>query len=254
MKDYEEKGFTKNMVKIESLQGRPRVYVNALEQDSQKEQTPYAPPTLISKGTVQTTGGGVTELLSQTGGTVLFTVDPETGTVTIAGPIQASVTLNVGTINNTVIAGQGTIAGTVTNNRLIQNGTWNNGTFTTPAISGGTHDSFVAGTPTITGGNWSIGTLGTPAITGGNITNGTLSTPTVTGGSWTTGTFAGTPAMITLVDLSAMGTGNPTIKITATSSTPTVVFAGGTFGPTTAPEGFMKINVGGSSRYIPYWI
>lgn len=176
-----EEEFTKNMVKRSSFQGRERDYKMALDEDLRKEPSPYAPATLISKGNFQSAAGGVTELLSTEGGTILFTVDPDTGVVTIGGPVVASVTLTVGTINNGVIAGQTSLAGTLTNNRLIQAGTYNSGTFGTPAIAGGSWIGGFIGTPVITGGTFTsmVGTLingliGTSQITGGTINPASL--------------------------------------------------------------------------------
>jgi hypothetical protein len=59
-----------------------------------------------------------------------------------------------------------------------------------------------------------------------------------------------------LLDLSGIAAGSPNIKITATSDTPTVAFTdsgAANHAPTTAPAGYIEINVGGSSRYIPFW-
>ena len=136
----------------------------AVDEALTKEPSPYLNPTAVSKGILESRSGGVTALKDTTNGTTLFTVDPDTGTVTIAGPIQASVTLNVGTINNTTIAGAGTNAGTINNLRLINNGTFNNGTFGTPAITGGTLTNSLVVTPTVNNP-----TIGTPAVSGGTV-------------------------------------------------------------------------------------
>lgn len=56
------------------------------------------------------------------------------------------------------------------------------------------------------------------------------------------------------IDLTAISAGNPNLKITATSDTPTVTWTAlGTFIATTAPAGYMEITVGGNSRYVPFW-
>ena len=178
---YTKLGFGAGMRKTDSFAGRPREYQSALVNDLKQEPTPYLHQTAISKGTVSTTGGGVTEIRDVTGGTVLFTVDPTTGVVTIAGPITAQVTLNVGTINDTAITGQATLAGTLTNNRLIQNGTWTNGTFITSNIQNPT-----IGTPALAGGTVGGGVVN--AIIG-TINNMIVGTPTITGGSFVSGTF-----------------------------------------------------------------
>ena len=128
--------------------------------------------------------GGVMEVRDTTGGTILLTVDPDTGTVTIGGPLQANVTLNLGTITNTTIAGQGTITGTINNTRLINNGTYNNATLGTPAITGGTMNNAVFGTQDSTGGTIrsavvNNSTIGTPAATGGTLINPVLTSGTI---------------------------------------------------------------------------
>ena len=245
--DYDSK-----LRKKDSLASRPREYRNALQESILQEQTPYLQRTAISKGTVQANLGGVLELRDSTGGTILLTADPETGTVTIGGPLQANVTLNLGTITNTTIAGAGTIAGTINNTRLINNGTWNNGTFGTADITGGTMRSGVlnamtVGSPVVTSGTLTssvvnAATLGTPAITGG-----TASGMLFTAGNITTGTVTN------ILDLSGITAGSANLKVTATTDTPTVVFAGGTFGPTTAPAGYIEILVGANVRYFPFW-
>ena len=55
------------------------------------------------------------------------------------------------------------------------------------------------------------------------------------------------------LDVSAIDAGNPNLKITATSDTPTVAFTGGGNAPTTAPAGYLEILVGSTPRYIPFW-
>lgn len=63
----------------------------------------------------------------------------------------------------------------------------------------------------------------------------------------------GTSRFDGMLDLSNIAAGSANLKITATSDTPTVAFTGGANAPTTAPAGYMEINVGGNARYIPYW-
>ena len=56
------------------------------------------------------------------------------------------------------------------------------------------------------------------------------------------------------IDLSTISAGNPNLKITATSDTPTVTWTAlGTFPPSTAPAGYLEILVGANTRYIPFW-
>ena len=162
MKTYE--GFDQNMRKIDSLAARPREYKSALEENVDQEASPYLHQTAISQGTLRTNLGGRFEAYDMSGGTLLFTIDPETGVVTIAGSISAGVSLNLGTIVNTVIAGASTLAGTLTNQRLIQNGTWNNGTLGTPIMTGGTATNMVLETPTVNGTpNFDVN-AGSPAL------------------------------------------------------------------------------------------
>ena len=152
MKDYTNLGLGQRMVRKDSLAGRPRDYTLAVDQNVQVEPTPFLNRTAVAKGTLSTTLGGITEIRDSTGGTVLFTINPDTGVVTIAGSVVAQVGLNLGTISDSTIAGQSTLAGTLTNNRLINSGTYNNGTLGTPAITGGTINNTLVGTPAVTGG------------------------------------------------------------------------------------------------------
>ena len=178
---YEDIDLNIRLRRIDSPAGRPREYTTALDEDLAVEKTPYI-NTIISKGTMQTLAGGLPQFKSTSGtsgGTTIMDVDPDTGTVTIRGGLVAQQTLDLGTINNTKIAGTPELIGTFTNSRLINNGTWNNGTLGTPAITGGTVTSSVlnantVGSPSITSGTFTTSvinnsTIGTPAVTGGTI-------------------------------------------------------------------------------------
>jgi len=146
------------------LSARIPEWKSAQELEATQEWNPITPPVLTNRGTLQTISGGLPQFRSvsgTSGGTIIMDVDPATGTVTIRGGLVAQQTLDLGTINNTVLAGTPTLAGTLTNNRLINNGTWNTGTFGTPNISAGTHNNAFLGTPQTAGG-----TIGTPVITG----------------------------------------------------------------------------------------
>ncbi len=56
------------------------------------------------------------------------------------------------------------------------------------------------------------------------------------------------------IDLSTISAGNPNLKITATSDTPTVTWTAlGTNPPSAAPAGYLEILVGANTRYIPFW-
>lgn len=57
-----------------------------------------------------------------------------------------------------------------------------------------------------------------------------------------------------LVDLSAIGAGNPLLKIVATSDTPTATWGAAVGNEvSTAPTGWMEILIGETPYYIPYW-
>jgi len=189
MLDYSNFGYDRTLRRTTSLSSRLRErisqYTSALQQDLYVERTPIV-NTIISKGTLQTNLGGVLEVKDTTGGTTLFTVNPTTGVTTITGSLVTQQALSLGTIIDTVIAGQGTIRGTITNERLIQNGTYNTGTFGTPNVIAGTF-----GTPNILGGTHNNAFFGTLQTAGG-----TIGTPIITG----TPTFdvnAGTAALST---------------------------------------------------------
>ena len=193
MKDYDNLGLD-NRLRSKTI-NRPE-FQSALEYSLAVEETPYLNRTAISKGTLQTTGGGLPQFRSTLGtssGTVIMDVDPDTGTVTIRGGLVADSSLNLGTINNTKLAGTPELVGTFTNSRLINNGTWNSGTLGTPAITGGTFTSgvgnaLILGSPAVTSGTFTSSvlnsnTVGTPAITGGSMNNATFGTPEITGGT-----------------------------------------------------------------------
>ena len=174
MLDYSNFGYDRTLRSLTSLTSRLRErisrYTSALQQDIYVERTPLV-NTIISKGTLQTNLGGILEVKDSTGGTTLFTVNPITGVTTVTGSLVTQQALSLGTIIDTVIAGQGTIRGTITNERLIQNGTYNTGTFGTPNVVAGTF-----GTPNILGGTHNNAFLGTIQTAGG-----TIGTPRITG-------------------------------------------------------------------------
>src|SRR3990167_6578765 len=176
------------------LAAKPQEWVSAQEQETREEWNTNTPPILINRGTLQTTAGGLPQFKSTSGtsgGTTLLEVDPDTGTVTIRGGLVAQITLDLGTVNNTKLAGTPELIGTLTNSRLINNGTWNSGTFGTPTITGGTYNSGVFGTPNVTGGTHNNAFFGTLQTAGG-----TIGTPVITG-TPTFVTNAGTAALST---------------------------------------------------------
>jgi hypothetical protein len=59
-----------------------------------------------------------------------------------------------------------------------------------------------------------------------------------------------------LLDLSGIAAGSPNIKITKTTDVPVVAWnlVGAAFPPTTAPAGYLEIQDGANTRYLPFWI
>lgn len=208
MKDYSDIGLTKRLRKQDSIASKPSEFESVLAVSIKEESSPYLNRTAISKGTIETRSGGLPQFRSTigtSGGTIVMEVDPDTGTVTIRGGLVADSSLNLGTINNTKLAGTPELIGTLTNSRLINNGTWNNGTLGTPAITGGTINNIVFGTQDSTGGTIRTAvinnsTIGTQNATGGTlasvtVNNAIIGTPAITGGTHNSATF-GTPTII----------------------------------------------------------
>lgn len=132
------KDVTKYLQGKDSLAAQPRNYEKAIDRDIKFERTPYLNPVSVNKGTLQTASGGLPDFLSANGGTSIFTIDPDTGIVTINGAVVVSASLNLGTINNTKIGGTSQIIGTLTNNSLLTGGTYSNAFLGTPQLTGGT--------------------------------------------------------------------------------------------------------------------
>lgn len=158
-------GYDPRLRKVDSIAQRSRGFVTALSDNIRQEPTPFAPRTIISKGTIETTGGGLVQLFDTTGGTLIFTYDPDTGAITLNGALVNISVLNAGTIKSS------TFAGTFTNNSLSNGGTYNNGVFGTPSIVGGTYSNAVLTIPSLTGGTYNQAILGSPTITTGTITD-----------------------------------------------------------------------------------
>jgi hypothetical protein len=111
--------YDKFMRKADSLQARERGYTSVFQQKVTNDPDPYAPPTLISKGTVSTTLGGLVDLIDKSGGTTLFTYDPSTGVVQINGQLSLNANLRLGSttvIDAPLVLTQG---GTVINSPLL---------------------------------------------------------------------------------------------------------------------------------------
>jgi hypothetical protein len=178
MKDYQSIGLDKNLSPVARAK-RPE-HRSALRWDVLDEKNPWMPPTQVSKGTLQSNLGGVWEVRDTTGGTVLLTVNPDTGTVSIAGPVAANVTLSLGTITDTAIEGDSTHDGTLTSTGIVSGGTFNNGDIGTPAVTGGTIDAVTVGTPDITGGTMDSASFGTPTLQDATV-NGTFNLDTNAG-------------------------------------------------------------------------
>src|SRR3990167_4262458 len=139
MRDYSNFGFSSNLRRITSLTSRIRTQttgnISALQQDLLIEKSPYI-NTIVSKGTIQTTGGGVLDAQGSTGSSIL-NVNPITDTTTLTGAVTAGQSLNLGTISNGVIVGTTTFSGTITNSGIITGGSYNNPVLGTPTMQGG---------------------------------------------------------------------------------------------------------------------
>ncbi len=145
MQAYDELGLD-NKLRKTKLKSE---YISALTEDTRVEKSRLV-NNIVTKGTMQTTDGGLAQLDSVTGGTILFTVDPLTGEVTIAGPVIANVTLNLGTANNTAITGSSTLMGTLVSTGIVSGGTFNNITIGTSRSVGGTFNAALFETPSLT--------------------------------------------------------------------------------------------------------
>ena len=141
MIDYAKLNRTLGLRKPDSIAGRERTYNLAVHQDIRNEERPYAPRMFVSKGTILATLGGLTEFRDATGGTVIFTYNPDTGVITLNGGVIFSQTLNIGSINNTAIMGTSRNIGTFDLGVGTLGTLWNtniiNGTAGTLVVTGG---------------------------------------------------------------------------------------------------------------------
>lgn len=126
--------FNENMQPIDSPIAHKWKKEQNLDRAIQIQKNPYSDPTQISKGVTQTTAGGSFTLYDSTGGTAIFTYNPDTGVVTINGQLVANI-INTGTYSNINITG---------NSHLL--GTLSGGVIGTPSLIGGTLSSNVGGT------------------------------------------------------------------------------------------------------------
>lgn len=208
--DYSDIGLDSQLRNVSGPGGRPSNWETALTHDVQVEQTPYASPTFISKGTMQANLGGILELRDATGGTILLTANPDTGVVTISGSLVANAGINIGTLSNSLISGTTRTTGTILGSSIYLGGTFNSIVVGSPSVTSGTFTSSVlnantVGSPSITSGTLTssvlnANTVGSPSITSGTLTSSVVNsavigTPAITGGSMNTATF-GTPTVI----------------------------------------------------------
>lgn len=157
MKDYSNLGLNSKLRPSNGLSGKDNQYRSALEDNMHQEPTPLLHRTVVSNrgGTVQTNLGGLVDLRDTTGGTSIFTYDPDTGVITFNGPINLNGTFTLGT--NTVFNGPVTFnggmtlasQGTVTNRGIVFNGGATDGTAAVRMFnSGGTERLTWGITPT----------------------------------------------------------------------------------------------------------
>lgn len=154
--NYDNLNLAPNLRPNTSLSQRPRdTYVNAIDEDLKVEKTPFI-NTVISKGTVQTTLGGLTEFKDTTGGTTIFTINPDTGNITIVGTVIANQVVNAGTVLDASIQGTSSLSGTMANTGIISGGSLVNNAFSGGTIAGILNSPSIRGTPyfeTIVGTN-----------------------------------------------------------------------------------------------------
>ena len=174
MKNYTDIGLSSRLRRAESFSDRPREWQTDFEQDANVEKGPYSKPTEIQKGTSTTTLGGLFTIKDKTGGTVLMTVNPETGVITLAGDLNVTQTLSGGTLGTSTIIG-GTASNLNIHNPIIG----------TPAVTAGTATNYnlhnaIIGTSSYTGGtvnpasyeiNGTVAVAATAVIVGGGTTH-----------------------------------------------------------------------------------
>jgi hypothetical protein len=177
--DYSDIGVTPYGIDMESLGARQSEKVMALKQDWRIERNANLPPVSISRGTVSTEFGGITQFLDEHGGTLLI-YDPVTGTISIYGGLLVNETVNLGTIYNSQMSG------TIVNTGTFYMGAGTAGTLSNTNLVGGTLTGFWGTTGTLGDTIFNGGTIGTPNILGGiiagaNFNTGTLNSPKVAG-------------------------------------------------------------------------
>lgn len=128
MSDYTYLGLTPKLRKENSLSTKIIEDTSALKQDLSIEKTPYLNPTSVFRGQMMAPGGTFS-ITDTTGQIIYFSVDPNTGLVTLNLPIQ---------LNGVVTAGTSIFSGPTAFNSP---GTVNN---TSLAFAGGTTDGTAA--------------------------------------------------------------------------------------------------------------
>src|SRR3990167_2252481 len=190
--DYKKIGLNRQLRRDNSLAARSNGYELAITNDLTEEKNPLKQNIIVTKQLYQSTLGGSVQFLDATGGTVILSYNPDTGTITLNGGIIVNQSFNIGTITNTLFTG-GTI------NSI---GTINNGVFGTPGVIGGT--------------------IGTSLIQGGTINNAEIGTPRFQAGS-----FGGTSTFPINVGSPALGSENA-FEIQTRSGTVQIAIRSGT--------------------------
>lgn len=121
------------------------------------------------------------------------------------------------------------------------------------AATATTLEPAVAGTATVAGDYVAPGGAGAVSgLTAGKVPKAATAKTLADSNISDSGT---TVAISKLLDLSSIAAGNPVVKFTSTTDTPVVVFDGsGTIFMSTAPAGYLEINDGATTGYIPYWL
>lgn len=121
------------------------------------------------------------------------------------------------------------------------------------ALTSTTLEAAVPGSLTVTGDYVAPGQPGAiSGLTANKIPKASSAKALADGSMTDNGTSVACPV---LLDLSGIAAGSPNIKITSTTDTPTVVFsAGGTIHISAAPAGYLEIQDGSNTRYIPFWV
>ena len=96
MSDYAYLGLTSKLRKENSLSTKVIEDTSALKQDLSVEKTPYLNPTSVFRGQMMAPGGTFS-ITDTTGQIIYFSVDPNTGLVTLNLPIQLNGVVTAGT-------------------------------------------------------------------------------------------------------------------------------------------------------------